>query len=52
MSLDTGKGDFQKLFQMEWLDLLNINMVFGIDGISIYYIVLSTLLIPICILVS
>jgi len=44
-----GTYEFQQIVS---LNLVNINMQFGIDGISIMFILLTTLLIPICILAS
>lgn len=52
-------GSFQKLkcsFQFvstfHWLPLLNLSITFGVDGISLCFLLLTTLLIPICLLVS
>jgi proton-translocating NADH-quinone oxidoreductase chain M len=36
----------------KWLDFFNINFNFGVDGISIFFIILTTLLIMLCILVN
>lgn len=36
----------------KWLDLFNINVNFGIDGVSIFFLLLTTLLILLCILVN
>jgi len=35
-----------------WLPSLNLNFTLGIDGISIFFLILTTLLIPLCILTS
>ena len=43
---------FQGLQEFKWLDFLNINFVIGIDGISLFFILLTTFLFPICILSS
>lgn len=45
-------GNFQFVVKMFWLPSLNLNFVLGIDGISIFFLLLTTLLIPLCILVS
>ncbi len=34
------------------MPFLNINLAFGIDGISLFFLVLTTMLIPICLLAS
>ena len=35
-----------------WVPTLNLNFVLGIDGISLFFVLLTTLLIPLCLLVS
>jgi len=42
--------DFQYLTKFSWND--DISILFGVDGISLIFIVLTTFLIPICILAS
>jgi proton-translocating NADH-quinone oxidoreductase chain M len=41
---------FQWLFYNKWLSFLGINFILGLDGISLFFILLTTFLIPICIL--
>jgi proton-translocating NADH-quinone oxidoreductase chain M len=41
---------FQWLIHKQWLSFLGINFILGIDGISLFFILLTTFLIPICIL--
>ena len=43
---------FQFVNKLTWLPFLNIDIYLGIDGISLFLIILTTLLIPICILIS
>ena len=43
---------FQYLIYQEWFYFLNINLIFGVDGLSLFFILLTTFLIPICILSS
>ena len=43
---------FQFNINFMWLNFFNLHYSLGIDGLSIFFILLSTLLIPICILVS
>ena len=45
-------GAFQFVTKIEWFSLFNINFTLGIDGISLFFILLSTFLIPINILIS
>ena len=49
---DKRDGAFQMKFNFKWLDFFNINFNFGVDGISIFFIILTTLLIMLCILVN
>ena len=35
-----------------WIPVLNLNLEFGVDGISLFFILLSIFLIPLCILAS
>ena len=55
-SFDT-EGQFQTINQTEWIvpPALSLKwgpLFFAVDGISLFFIVLTALLIPICILVS
>ena len=43
---------FQFVFDIVWLSSANLNFSLGIDGISIFFVLLTTLLIPICLLAS
>ncbi len=58
LSLEVGTSEFQQIVEINFVNLigaphlLNWNIQFGIDGISIMFILLTTLLIPICILSS
>lgn len=49
---DKSTSNFQYLFKIEWISQFNINFYFGIDGISLFFIILTTFLIPICMLIS
>jgi NADH-quinone oxidoreductase subunit M len=49
---DAQSGDFQFVEKLPWLPSLHINYTMGIDGISLFFVLLSTLLTPICILSS
>jgi proton-translocating NADH-quinone oxidoreductase chain M len=43
---------FQFVTEILWIPNLNINLTLGIDGISLFLILLTTLLIPLCLLAS
>lgn len=45
-------GTFQFVEKFFWIPILNINFPMGVDGISLFFILLTTLLIPICLLAS
>lgn len=45
-------GSFQFVSKLLWVPILNFNFSLGIDGISLFFILLTTLLIFLCILVS
>lgn len=49
---DKSAVKFQFITQFSWLNFLNINCIFGLDGISLFLILLTTLLFPICLLSS
>ncbi|HPD83136.1 MAG: NADH-quinone oxidoreductase subunit M [Alphaproteobacteria bacterium] len=45
-------SDFQFVEKTEWFPALGISYHMGVDGISLFFVMLSTLLTPICILAS
>ena len=45
-------GSFQFVSKSLWIPFLNLNFSLGIDGISLFFILLTTLLIFLCILIS
>ena len=49
---DATTADFQWVEKVEWIPGANINYHMGLDGISLFFVLLSTLLTPICILSS
>jgi NADH-quinone oxidoreductase subunit M len=49
---DPKDGGFQFVESGNWLPTLKINYHMGIDGISLFFVLLSTLLTPICIVAS
>ena len=49
---DAAKAGFQFEEKVAWIPALNIGYHMGIDGISLFFVLLSTLLTPICILSS
>jgi len=49
---DPTKASFQFEEKLEWVPALRIGYHMGIDGISLFFVLLATLLTPICILAS
>jgi len=49
---DPAKAGFQFEEKLPWIPSLNIGYHMGIDGISLFFVLLSTLLTPICVLSS
>ena len=45
-------GFFQFVVKLTWFPLLTLNFTVGVDGISLFFILLTSLLIPLCILTS
>jgi proton-translocating NADH-quinone oxidoreductase chain M len=45
-------GFFQFAIKFFWLPSLNLNFSMGVDGISLFFVFLTTLLIPLCLLTS
>lgn len=52
VGFDQSTPKFQFVVYNTWLPVININPVLGIDGISLFFILLTTLIFPICILAS
>ena len=51
-SFDRGTANFQFVERVEWLPEFGIAYHMGVDGISVLFVLLSTLLTPICVLAS
>jgi NADH:ubiquinone oxidoreductase subunit 4 (subunit M) len=45
-------GTFQFVNKFFWIPILNLNFPLGVDGISLFFLLLTTLLIPLCLLTS
>ena len=52
IDFDNSTHVFQFVERAEWISSYNINYHMGVDGISVFFVLLSTLLTPICILAS
>ncbi len=49
---DTGEGGYQQVADVEWIPSLGINWTLGVDGISLFLVVLAGLLFPIAIMTT
>ncbi|MDP6884381.1 MAG: NADH-quinone oxidoreductase subunit M, partial [Rhodospirillales bacterium] len=49
---DSSTAQFQFLEEAEWMAAFNISYRMGIDGISVFFVLLTTLLTPVCVLAS
>ena len=52
INFDYSTADFQFVERAEWLPGFGIAYHMGVDGISVWFVLLSTLLTPLCILAS
>ena len=52
VNFDPTKAGFQFVEKAAWMPALGIGYHMGIDGISLFFVLLSTLLTPICVLAS
>lgn len=52
INFDPTTSDFQFVEKIEWLPAFDISYHMGIDGISLFFVILSTFLTPICVLAS
>lgn len=49
---DKSTANFQYVYKIDWISQFNLYFYLGIDGISLFFIILTTFLIPICMLIS
>jgi len=49
---DNTISSFQFIINYTWLSYLNINLFFGVDGISLFFILLTAFLVPLCFIFS
>lgn len=49
---DKASADFQFVEKFVWFAAVNLNYHVGVDGISVYFVLLSAVLTPVCILAS
>ena len=52
IGFDSSTADFQFVEKVSWIPSFGINYHMGVDGISVFFVLLSTFLTPICILAS
>ena len=49
---DGTTADFQFVERREWIPSLGVSYYVGVDGISVLFVVLSSFLVPVCVLAS
>ena len=49
---DSSTAKFQFVETFSWLPASNMNFYIGIDGVSLFFIILTTFLVPVCLLVG
>lgn len=52
VGFDNSTADFQFVEKVAWIPSFGLNYHMGVDGISVFFVLLSTFLTPICILAS
>jgi proton-translocating NADH-quinone oxidoreductase chain M len=52
INFDNSTANFQFVNKINWIPYSNLSFYLGIDGISLFFIILTTFLIPICLLTS
>jgi NADH-quinone oxidoreductase subunit M len=52
LGFDPAKSGFQKVEFASWIPFLKLNYAVGIDGISLMLVLLTTLIMPLCVLAS
>ena len=52
VGFDNSTADFQFVEKIAWIPSFGINYHMGVDGISVFFVLLSTFLTPLCILAS
>src|SRR5690606_20497354 len=52
IDFDTLTSYLRFVYVLDWIPIYNYNVVFGVDGLSLFFIILTTLLIFLCILGS
>ncbi|KAJ3668590.1 hypothetical protein LUZ60_018204 [Juncus effusus] len=52
IKFDPSTAKFQFVESVRWLPYENIHVYMGLDGLSLFFVILTTFLIPICILVG
>nr|YP_011007957.1 NADH dehydrogenase subunit 4 [Chorda asiatica]QWK44429.1 NADH dehydrogenase subunit 4 [Chorda asiatica]WBP69788.1 NADH dehydrogenase subunit 4 [Chorda asiatica] len=52
VGFDQSTPKFQFVVDGLWLPIVNINLILGVDGISLFFILLTTLIFPLCLLAS
>ena len=52
LQFDSATSGFQFVYTTPWLPSANLHLTLGIDGISLFFVILTTFITPICLLVG
>ncbi|CAM9724974.1 unnamed protein product, partial [Ascophyllum nodosum] len=52
LGFDQSTSKVQFITASLWLPIANINLILGVDGISLFFVLLTTLIFPLCLLAS
>jgi proton-translocating NADH-quinone oxidoreductase chain M len=52
IGFDQSTAKFQHCVEILWLPLANVNISLGVDGISLFFVILTAMLFPLCLLAS
>jgi len=52
LHFENSSAKFQFVEAIQWIPSSNINFILGLDGISLFFVILTTFLVPICLLVG
>jgi proton-translocating NADH-quinone oxidoreductase chain M len=52
VGFDQSTAKFQHCVEVLWLPLANVNISLGVDGISLFFVILTAMLFPLCLLAS
>nr|YP_011008100.1 NADH dehydrogenase subunit 4 [Dictyotopsis propagulifera]WBP69966.1 NADH dehydrogenase subunit 4 [Dictyotopsis propagulifera] len=52
VGFDQSTSKFQYIININWLSIANVNLTLGVDGISLFFVIFTTLIFSICLVAS